>query len=90
MPLIVSAHPSVPAANLRELVALAKKFPAKYTFATSGLGSAGHISEELIRLCEGLDMIIVPYKGAGPALQDMLDGQTSSMIDPFPSSYADA
>ena len=87
VPLVVSAHPSVPAANLREFVHLVKKTPTKYTFATSGLGSAGHIAEELIRLRGGLDIIIVPYKGAGPALADLLGGQTSSMIDPFPSSY---
>ncbi|MEO7403585.1 MAG: tripartite tricarboxylate transporter substrate binding protein [Burkholderiales bacterium] len=87
VPLIVSAHPSVPASNLREFVELSKKSPERFTFATSGLGSAGHLSEELIKLRAGLSILIVPYKGAGPALQDLLGGQVSSMIDPFPSSY---
>ena len=88
VPLLVSAHPSVPAANLREFVALVKADGKKYSFATSGLGSAGHLSEETIKRQAGIpDLLIVPYKGAGPALSDLLGGQVSSMIDPLPSSY---
>ena len=87
VPLLVTAHPSVPAANLREFIALARANPTKYTFATSGLGSAGHLSEETIKYEAKLDILIVPYKGAGPALADLIGGQVSSMIDPMPSSY---
>ena len=88
VPLLVSAHPSVPAANLREFIALVKADSKKYSFATSGLGSAGHLSEETIKRQAGIpDLLIVPYKGAGPALSDLLGGQVSSMIDPLPSSY---
>jgi len=87
VPLLVSAHPSVPAGNLREFIALSKREPIKYTFATSGLGSAGHLSEEVIKREAGLDILIVPYKGAGPALADLIGGQVSAMIDPMPSSY---
>ena len=88
VPLLVSAHPSVPAANLREFIALAKADIKKYSFATSGLGSAGHLSEETIKRQAGIpDLLIVPYKGAGPALTDLMGGQVSSMIDPLPSSY---
>ena len=88
VPLLVTAHPSVPAKNLREFLALVKADVKKYTFATSGLGSAGHLSEETIKRQAGVpDMLIVPYKGAGPALTDLIGGQVSSMIDPLPSSY---
>jgi tripartite-type tricarboxylate transporter receptor subunit TctC len=88
VPLLVTAHPGVPAANLREFLAIAKASPSKYTFATSGLGSAGHLSEEMIKRQAGIpDLLVVPYKGAGPALTDLIGGQVSSMIDPLPSSY---
>jgi tripartite-type tricarboxylate transporter receptor subunit TctC len=88
VPLLVTAHPSVPAANLREFIALVKADSRKYSFATSGLGSAGHLSEETIKRQAGIpDLLIVPYKGAGPALSDLVGGQVSSMIDPLPSSY---
>ena len=88
VPLLVTAHPSVPAKNLREFLALVKADIKKYTFATSGLGSAGHLSEETIKRQAGVPtMLIVPYKGAGPALTDLIGGQVSSMIDPLPSSY---
>jgi tripartite-type tricarboxylate transporter receptor subunit TctC len=86
VPLLVTAHPGVPAANLREFIALVRTNPDKYTFATSGLGSAGHLSEEVIRRDAKLSIIIVPYKGAGPALTDLVGGQVSVMIDPIPSS----
>ncbi|MBL8381479.1 MAG: tripartite tricarboxylate transporter substrate binding protein [Burkholderiales bacterium] len=88
VPLLVTAHPSVPATNLREFLALVKADVKKYAFATSGLGSAGHLSEETIKRQAGVaDMLIVPYKGAGPALSDLVGGQVSAMIDPLPSSY---
>ena len=87
VPLLVTAHPSVPASNLREFIALVKANPARYTFATSGLGSAGHLSEEVIKREAGLDILIVPYKGTGPVLADLIGGQVSAFIDPMPSSY---
>ena len=88
VPLLVTAHPAVPAANLREFLALVKATTSKYSFATSGLGSAGHLSEEMIKRQAGVpEMLIVPYKGSGPALVDLIGGQVSAMIDPFPSSY---
>jgi len=87
VPLLVTAHPSVPAANLREFVALVRANPDKYTFATTGLGSAGHLTEEVIRRDAGLQILIVPYKGAGPALTDIVGGQVSALADPLPSSF---
>jgi len=87
VPLLVTAHPSVPAANLREFVALVRANPDKYTFATTGLGSAGHLTEEVIKRDAGLQILIVPYKGAGPALTDIVGGQVSALADPLPSSF---
>lgn len=88
VPLLVTAHPSVPAKNLREFLALVKADVKKYTVATSGLGSAGHLSQETIKRQAGVpELLIVPHKGAGPALIDLIGGQVSSMIDPLPSSY---
>ncbi len=88
VPLLVAAHPGVPAANLREFIALVKADSRKYSFATSGLGSAGHLSEETIKRQAGIpELLIVPYKGSGPALSDLVGGQVSAMIDPLPSSY---
>jgi tripartite-type tricarboxylate transporter receptor subunit TctC len=87
VPLLVTAHPSVPAANLRDFVALVRASPDKYTFATTGLGSAGHLTEEVIKRDAGLQILIVPYKGAGPALTDIVGGQVSALADPLPSSY---
>jgi tripartite-type tricarboxylate transporter receptor subunit TctC len=87
VPLLVSAHPSVPAANLRDFVALVRANPDRYTFATTGLGSAGHLTEEVIKRDARLAILIVPYKGAGPALTDVVGGQVSALADPLPSSY---
>jgi tripartite-type tricarboxylate transporter receptor subunit TctC len=87
VPLLVTAHPSVPAANLREFVALVRANPDRYTFATTGLGSAGHLTEEVIKRDAGLSILIVPYKGAGPALTDIVAGHVSALADPLPSSY---
>jgi tripartite-type tricarboxylate transporter receptor subunit TctC len=87
VPLLVTAHPSVPAGSLREFVALVRANPDKYTFATTSFGSAGHLTEEVIRRDAGLSILIVPYKGAGPALADIVGGQVSALADPLPSSY---
>ena len=88
VPLLVAAHPGVPASNLREFIALVKADSKKYSFATSSLGSAGHLSEETIKRQAGIpDLLIVPYKGSGPALADLVGGQVSAMIDPLPSAY---
>jgi len=88
VPLLVMGAPNVPASNLRDFLAAAKASPGKFTFATSGLGSAGHLSVEVIKREAGLaDMIIVPYKGSGPALTDLMGGQVSVMADPMPSAY---
>jgi len=69
---IVTAHPRVAAANIRELIALARANPAKLSFGSSGVGAASHLSAELFKSMAQVDMLHVPYKGTGQALTDLL------------------
>ncbi len=74
-PSVLAVHPSFPAKNLPELIALAKRDPGKYAFASSGAGGSPHLAGELLKLRAGIDLIHVPYKGAAPAMSDLLGGQ---------------
>ena len=85
-PLIVSTTPSVPATNLKEFFDLVRKDPQKYTFGTTSLGSASHLAIELLRRDAGLDTLVIPYKGTGPALTDLMSGQIQLLADPMLSS----
>lgn len=85
VPLVLVVHPEVPAANLREFIAIAKANPGKYAFGASGLGSVGHLTAERIQREAGLNLLIVPYKGAAPAVIDLIGGRVSIMIDPVPN-----
>ena len=85
-PNVLVVNPAVPAKNVAELVALAKSNPGKYSFASSGRGQSIHMSGELLKLQAGIDIIHVPYKGASPALTDLMAGQVTMMIDNLPSS----
>ncbi len=85
-PLVVSTTPSMPADNLKDLFALVRKDPQKYTFATSSFGSAGHLAIELLKRDAGVDTLVIAYKGAGPALTDLMSGQVHLMADPMLSS----
>ena len=85
-PNVLVVNPEVPAKTVAELVALAKASPGKYSFASSGRGQSIHMSGELFKTQAGIDIIHVPYEGAGPALADLLAGQTSMMVDNLPSS----
>ena len=78
MAFIAVAHPSVPAANLRELAAYARQNPGKLTFASTSAGP--HIVGELFKQTTGTDLVHVPYKGAGPAINDLLGGQVTLMF----------
>lgn len=73
-PLVFVAHPSLGVANIHELVAYAKAHPGKINYGSSGPGTGGHLSVELLKNMAGVDMVHVPYKGAGPALVDLLSG----------------
>ena len=85
-PLVVSTAPNVPANTLKELFDLVRKDPTKYTFATSSFGSAGHLAVELLKRDAGVDTPVIAYKGAGPALTDLMGGQVQLMADPILSS----
>jgi tripartite-type tricarboxylate transporter receptor subunit TctC len=75
----------VPANNVAELIALCKKEPGKYSFASSGPGSSLHLSGELFKVMAGVDIIHVPYKGAGPAYSDVIAGTVQMMFANMPS-----
>jgi tripartite-type tricarboxylate transporter receptor subunit TctC len=76
VPNIFVVHESVPARDLREFVALAKKQPGKLYYGSAGVGSAGHLAIEYFKLVAGIDIIHVPYKGTGPNLTDLVAGRT--------------
>src|SRR5436305_2616481 len=76
VPNIFVVHESVPAKNLQEFVALAKKEPGKLNYGSAGNGSAGHLAMEYLKLVSGMDLQHVPYKGTGPDLIDPVGGRT--------------
>ena len=83
---ILVVHPSVPANNVKELIAHAKANPGKLTYATSGIGSTYHLGAELFASQAGIQMTHVPYKGAAPAMQDVLAGHVHLMFDNMSSA----
>jgi tripartite-type tricarboxylate transporter receptor subunit TctC len=85
-PLIVSTTPSVTAGNLKDFFALVRREPAKFTFATSSFGAAGHLAIELLKREAGVDTLVIAYKGAGPMLTDVMSGQVQLVADPMLSS----
>jgi tripartite-type tricarboxylate transporter receptor subunit TctC len=78
---ILVVNPAVPARSLQELIAYAKANPGKLTFASQGNGSTGHIVGEQLKLVAGIDIVHVPYRGAAPAVQDLIGGHVSMMFD---------
>jgi tripartite-type tricarboxylate transporter receptor subunit TctC len=86
VPNVLVVHPSVPAHTAQELIALLKANPGKYSYASSGNGTPLHLSGELFKTMAGVDIVHVPYKGAGPALVDVIGGQVPIMFDNLPSS----
>lgn len=85
-PNIVVVNPSVPANNLKELIALAKAQPGKLNFGSTSLGGSPHMSAELLKMQAGIDIVHVPYKGAAPMLADLLGGQVQIGFDNLPST----
>jgi tripartite-type tricarboxylate transporter receptor subunit TctC len=77
---IFIAHPTLPVKNIRELIALARARSGKLNFASSGTGSTGHLSGELLKTMAKIDMTHIPYKGGGPALTDLLGGQVELFV----------
>ncbi|HTE13528.1 MAG TPA: tripartite tricarboxylate transporter substrate binding protein [Burkholderiales bacterium] len=78
-------HPSVPAKNIKELIALAKARPGQIIYASAGNGTAGHLSGELLKSMAKVDMVHVPYKGNVPAITDLIGGQTSLLFATMPT-----
>ena len=76
-------HPSVPANSLAEFIAYLKANPGKVTMASGGNGAPSHISGEMFKMLAGVDMVHVPYRGAGPALIDVLSGQAQVYFSPL-------
>ena len=82
-PLAVAIGNQVPAKDIKGLIAHAKANPGKMTFAVGSIGSAGHLSTELIKKAGGIDYLVVPYKGTAPAYQDLVGGRIDGFIDPI-------
>ena len=83
---ILVVHPSLPVATVKELVALAKARPGSINYGSSGTGSSAHMSAELFRLVTGAELMHVPYKGVGPATNDLLAGQIPLMFNNLAAS----
>ena len=79
-PYVLTAHPSLPVKNVKELVALAKKRPGDLNYGSAGNGSTHHLSGELLNMMAGIKLIHVPYKGTTPALTGLLSGEVSVMF----------
>jgi tripartite-type tricarboxylate transporter receptor subunit TctC len=79
-PALLVAHPSLPANNVRELIALAKAKPGKLNFAIGALGSSVHLAGEAFKMMSGTYIVNIPYKGTAPAIQDVLAGQVEMMF----------
>ena len=86
MPNVLTVNVDFPAKNLAEFIKILKENPGKYTFASSGVGSINHMLGESFQAEAGVKMIHIPYKGSGPAMQDVMGGQVHSLFDQFPSS----
>lgn len=81
VPNVIVVNPSVPAQNVKELIALVKAQPGKYSYGTSGVGTPPHLSGELFKSMAGLTMEHVPYKGGGPAMTDLISGNIPILFD---------
>lgn len=88
VPNVLVVHPSVAASSVRELIALAKKTPGGLKYASSGNATTSHMAAALLSSLAGIEMLHVPYKGAAPAVQDLVAGRVDLMLDPTVSSGA--
>ncbi len=86
VPLMVVVNPALPVRSIAELVAYAKANPGRLAYASSSQGGAPHLAAELFKLMAGVDMTHVPYRGSGPAVQDLMAGTVQVMFDSMPSS----
>jgi len=79
--LVIAANPSLPANNMAELIALARKRPGELSYATPGSGTAMHLAVELLKTSTGINLVHVPYKGGAPAQQDVMGGRVPILLD---------
>jgi tripartite-type tricarboxylate transporter receptor subunit TctC len=86
VPIVLMVNPQVPAHSVEELIALAKAQPGKLNFGSSGNASTNHLAGELLKAMAGIDIVHVPYRGAAPAMADLLAGNISMMFDNMPGS----
>ena len=87
-PNVLVVNPSLPVHSVKELIAYAKANPGKLSFGSGSIGSAGHLAGELFKVDAGVDMVHVPYKGAAPAMQGLLAGDTQLMFDNLASAMS--
>jgi tripartite-type tricarboxylate transporter receptor subunit TctC len=85
--IVLVAHPSVPVKSIKDLVALAKAKPRQLTFGSPGSGTPHHLAGELLKTMAGIDLIHVPYKGAAPAVAELLGGQVNTVIVSLPAAF---
>jgi len=89
-PLLFSVHPSVPAKSVKELIALARAMPGQLNYASAGTGGSQHLAGEILKTVAKINIIHVPYKGAAPAVVDMVGGHVSMGFTALPSSLPQA
>ncbi len=85
---ILLVHPSVPAQNIKELIALAKAKPGQLNYASASVATSSHLAGELFNLAAGVNIVHIPYKGAGPALTDLIAGQVQMLFSNPAAAYA--
>ena len=87
-PLMLVVHPSTPASNVRELIALLKASPGKYSYGSSGNGTIVHLSAEMLKSSAGVDALHVPYKGSNPATAAILGGEVTFVFSTMPPAIS--
>ena len=85
-PFLLVLHPSVPANSVAELIAYIKAKPGGVNYGSSGVGGAAHLAGEMFKTAAGVQLTHIPYKGAAPAMADLLGGQVPMLFDPIPTS----
>ena len=85
VPLLLAVHPSVPASNVKQFIALAKSRPGKLTYGSSGNGSSNHMTGEMFKSVAGIDMVHIPYKGGAPSAVALMSGEIDMAVLQIPS-----
>src|SRR6202023_476930 len=84
--IVLMVNPELPAANVQELIALARARPGTINFGSAGMGSTPHLSGELLQSMAKVDIVHVPYRGTAPAMADLIGGHIQMMFDLLPTS----